>query len=137
MDRPITCHMIGNAHLDPVWLWGWREGYQENKATVLSALDRLDEFDDFIFTSSSAQLYAWLEENEPEMFARVRERIREGRWVLCGGWWIQPDCNIPSGESFARQALLAQTYFARNSVCRPTWATASTASATTPCCRSC
>ena len=111
MDRPITCHMIGNAHLDPVWLWGWREGYQENKATVLSALDRLDEFDDFIFTSSSAQLYAWLEENEPEMFARVRERIREGRWVLCGGWWIQPDCNIPSGESFARQALLAQTYF--------------------------
>lgn len=111
MDRPITCHMIGNAHLDPVWLWGWREGYQENKATMLSALDRLDEFDDFIFTSSSAQLYAWLEENEPELFARICERIRQGRWVLCGGWWVQPDCNIPSGESFVRQALLAQTYF--------------------------
>ena len=55
-----TMHMIGNAHLDPVWLWNWREGFQENKATLKSALDRMEEFDDFIFTSSSAQfLSGW------------------------------------------------------------------------------
>lgn len=104
-------HMIGNAHLDPVWLWGWREGFQENKATFLSALERLEEYDDFIFTSSSAQFYQWIEENAPDLFERIRQRIQEGRWVICGGWWVQPDCNIPSGESFARHALLSQNYF--------------------------
>lgn len=106
-----TMHMIGNAHLDPVWLWDWREGFQENKATMKSALDRMDEFDDFIFTSSSAQFYQWIEENDPEMFSKIKERIAEGRWKICGGWWIQPDCNIPSGESFIRQGLIAQNYF--------------------------
>lgn len=106
-----TMHMIGNAHLDPVWLWNWQEGYQENKATLKSALDRMEEFDDFIFTSSSAQFYEWVEKNEPEMFECIKKRVQEGRWKICGGWWIQPDCNIPSGESFARQGLIAQNYF--------------------------
>lgn len=106
-----TMHMIGNAHLDPVWLWNWQEGYQENKATLKSALDRMDEFDDFIFTSSSAQFYEWIEKNEPEMFEKIRKRVQEGRWKICGGWWVQPDCNIPSGESFARHGLISQNYF--------------------------
>lgn len=103
--------MIGNAHLDPVWLWQWQEGFQENKATFRSALDRLAEYDDFIFTSSSAALYEWIENNEPNMFAEIKQRIQEGRWIICGGWWIQPDCNIPSGESFVRQGLIGQRYF--------------------------
>lgn len=106
-----TLYMIGNAHLDPVWLWDWREGFQENKATLKSALDRMDEFDDFVFTSSSAQFYQWVEENAPELFERIKARVREGRWKICGGWWVQPDCNIPCGESFARQALISQNYF--------------------------
>ncbi len=106
-----TLHMIGNAHLDPVWLWDWREGFQENKATLKSALDRMEEFDEFIFTSSSAQFYIWVEENAPQMFEKIKQRVSEGRWIICGGWWVQPDCNIPSGESFARHALLAQNYF--------------------------
>jgi alpha-mannosidase len=103
--------MIGNGHLDPVWLWQWPEGFQEAKATVRSALDRMNEFPDFIFTSSSAAIYAWIEENDPVMFAEVRARVAEGRWQLCGGWWIQPDCNIPGGESFVRQGLYGQRYF--------------------------
>lgn len=85
--------MIGNAHLDPVWLWQWQEGYQEVKATFRSALDRMKEYDDFFFTSSSAAYYEWVEENEPAMFEEIRERVKEGRWVIVGGWWIQPDCN--------------------------------------------
>ncbi len=104
-------YMIGNAHLDPVWLWTWQEGFQENKATCRSALDRLNEYKDVVFTSSSAQFYEWIEKNDPKMFAEIKARIKEGRWVLCGGWWVQPDCNIPSGESFARHALLSQNYF--------------------------
>lgn len=103
--------MIGNAHLDPVWLWQWQEGFQETKATFRSALDRMKEYDDFIFTSSSAAMYEWVEENEPEMFAEIKERVKEGRWRIVGGWWIQPDCNIPNGESFVRQGLYGQRYF--------------------------
>jgi len=108
-NKPM--HMIGNAHLDPVWLWQWQEGFQEAKATFRSALDRLAEYDDFVFTSSSAVMYEWIERNEPAMFEEIRSRVAEGRWVLCGGWWLQPDCNLPSGESFVRQGLYGQRYF--------------------------
>lgn len=106
-----TLHMIGNAHLDPVWLWQWQEGFQETKATFRSALDRMKESDDFMFTSSSAANYEWIENNEPEMFEEIKQRIKEGRWEIVGGWWVQPDCNIPGGESFVRQGLYGQHYF--------------------------
>lgn len=103
--------MIGNAHLDPVWLWQWTEGFQETKATFRSTLDRMVEYPDFVFTNSSAANYEWVEQNDPKMFREIKERIAEGRWVIVGGWWVQPDCNIPSGESFVRQGLYGQRYF--------------------------
>jgi alpha-mannosidase len=103
--------MIGNGHIDPVWLWQWHEGYHEVKATFRSALDRLSEYDDFVFVSSSAQFYEWVERSDPAMFEEIKQRVAEGRWRVVGGWWIQPDCNIPSGESFVRQALYGQRYF--------------------------
>lgn len=111
MEKEKTLYMIGNAHLDPVWFWQWQEGYQEVKATFRSALDRMKEYDDFFFTSSSAAYYEWVEENEPAMFEEIRERVKEGRWVIVGGWWIQPDCNAPGGESYVRQGLYGQRYF--------------------------
>ena len=104
-------HMIGNAHLDPVWLWNWQEGFQEVKATFKSALDRMREDENFVFTCSSAAFYEWVEENNPKMFQEIQKRVKEGRWEIVGGWWIQPDCNIPSGESFIRQGLYGQRYF--------------------------
>jgi alpha-mannosidase len=104
-------HMIGNAHIDPVWLWQWQEGFHEVKASFRSALDRMREYDDFIFASSSAAFYEWVEQSDPEMFAEIRQRVQEGRWGIVGGWWLQPDCNIPAGESFVRQALYGQRYF--------------------------
>jgi alpha-mannosidase len=106
-----TLHMIGNAHLDPVWLWQWQEGFQETKATFRSALDRMNEYPEFVFTNSSAANYEWIENNEPEMFEEIKQRIKEGRWEIVGGWWVQPDCNLPSGESFVRQGLYGQRYF--------------------------
>jgi alpha-mannosidase len=106
-----TLHMIGNAHIDPVWLWQWQEGFHEVKATFRSALDRMDEFEDFVFVSSSAAFYEWVEQSDPAMFAEIQQRVAEGRWQIVGGWWIQPDCNLPGGESFIRQALYGQRYF--------------------------
>src|SRR5512146_1498275 len=104
-------HLIGNAHIDPVWLWQWTEGFHEVKATFRSALDRLNEDPDFIFSASSAAFYEWIEQGDPPMFAEIRQRVSEGRWELAGGWWVEPDCNIPSGEAFARHGLLSQRYF--------------------------
>ncbi len=111
MIKEKTLHMIGNAHIDPVWLWRWQEGFHEVLASFRSALDRMTEDDDFIFVSSSAAFYHWVERVNPTMFAEIQQRVSEGRWEIVGGWWIQPDCNIPSGESFVRQALYAQRYF--------------------------
>jgi alpha-mannosidase len=102
--------MIGNAHLDPVWLWPWQEGYQEARATFWSAIQRMDEYPDFVFTCDQVVLLAWVEESDPELFARIRERVAEGRWVNTGGWWVEPDCNMPMGESFVRQGLYGQRY---------------------------
>jgi alpha-mannosidase len=104
-------HMIGNAHLDPVWLWQWQDGFHEARATFRSALDRMQEYDDFVFVSSSAAIYEWVESSDPAMFAEIQQRVLEGRWKIVGGWWIEPDCNIPCGESFVRQGLYGQHYF--------------------------
>ena len=103
-------HMIGNAHIDPVWLWQWPEGYQEVRATFRSAVDRLDEFPEFVFTMDSSLFLAWVEESDAELFERIRARVADGRFQVVGGWWIEPDCNIPGGESFVRQALYGQRY---------------------------
>jgi alpha-mannosidase len=104
-------HMIGNAHLDPVWLWNWQEGFQEVKATFKSALDRMNEDENFIFSCSSAAFYEWVEKNNPQMFEEIVKRVGEGRWEIVGGWFVQPDCNIPSGEAFVRHGLYSQRYF--------------------------
>jgi alpha-mannosidase len=105
-------HMIGNAHLDPVWLWRWTEGCAEAIATCWSAVDRLDENPGFVFTRGEALIYRWIEELDPPLFARIREFVAAGRWVIVNGWWIQPDCNVPSGEAMIRQALYGKRYFA-------------------------
>jgi alpha-mannosidase len=128
-------HLIGNAHLDPVWLWRWQEGFAEIKATFRSALDRMQEFPEFTFTCAGASYYQWVEHNEPEMFAQIRQRVAEGRWILAGGWWLQPDCNLPSGESFARHALSVTSL--RSLGALPAPATTWIPSATMRCCRSC
>lgn len=111
MSEKSKIHLIGNAHLDPIWLWRWQEGCGEVLQTFRSALDRLNEYPDFVFTCSSAAYYKWVEDIAPDMFKEIQARVKEGRWVPVNGWWVQPDCNMPSGESFARQALYSQLYY--------------------------
>lgn len=102
--------LVGNAHLDPVWLWPWQEGYQEARATFASVVDRMDEYPDFVFTCDQVVLLSWVAEQDPDLFARIKRRVAEGRWVNTGGWWVEPDCNMPMGESFLRQGLLGQRF---------------------------
>lgn len=106
-------HMIGQAHIDPVWLWPWSEGVSIIHSTFRSALDRMNETPDFCFTASSAQFYHWVAENDPKMIEEIKKRIEEGRWNIAGGWWVEPDMNIPSGEAMVRQGLYGQLTFQR------------------------
>ncbi len=104
-------HMICNAHLDPVWLWQKPEGIAEAISTFRVAADFCDEFDGFIFNHNEAVLYEWVEENEPELFARIQRLVKEGKWKIMGGWYLQPDCVMPCGESFIRQIEVGNKYF--------------------------
>lgn len=104
--------MIGNAHIDPVWIWDWREGLHEVLQTFRAALERLDEHPDLRFTASSAAQYEWVELVDPDLFEQVRKAVAGGRWLVTGGQWVEPDCALPSGESVCRQFLYGQRYFA-------------------------
>ena len=107
MPKTIV-HMIGQAHLDPVWLWRWTEGRAEALATSQSAADRLSEYPDFQFTRGEAQIYEWIEDESPELFARIVDFVRQGRWHVVNGMIVQPDMNLPLGESLVRHFLLGK-----------------------------
>ncbi len=109
MKKPIV-HMIGQAHLDPVWMWRWTEGRAEALATSQSAVDRLHEYPDFHFTRGEAQVYQWIEKEDPELFNEIKDLICQGRWHVVNGMVVQPDMNQPQGESFVRHFLLGKTY---------------------------
>jgi len=111
--RTQELYMIGNGHIDPYWLWPWSEGVSVVMSTFRSALDRMNETPDFRFTASSALFYEWVAQNDLAMLAEIRRRVEEGRWGVVGGWWVEPDVNIPGGEAFVRQGLYGQRSFQR------------------------
>ena len=115
-------YLVCNAHLDPVWLWEWEEGAAEALSTFRSAADLCEEHPAFVFNHNEAVLYRWIEEYEPELFERIRRLVKAGRWRIMGGWYLQPDCNMPSGESFVRQILAGRVYFWENFRTWPTTA---------------
>ena len=105
-----TIHLICNAHLDPIWQWTWDEGISSALSTFKSAADLADEFD-YVFCHNEALLYEQIEKNSPELFERIRKLVKQGKWVVAGGWYLQPDCLMPSGESIVRQIKVGQDYF--------------------------
>lgn len=104
-------HLVCNAHIDPVWLWEWEEGAAIAISTFRVAADLCEHYDDFIFNHNEAILYHWVEEYEPALFQRIQDLVAQGKWHIMGGWYLQPDANLPSGESFVRQILLGRIYF--------------------------
>jgi len=104
-------HLIANAHIDPVWLWKWDEGFSEVVHTFNYISNLMDENPDITFTAGSAIFYMWIEKVDKELFGKIKKRIKEKRWFVAGSWIVQPDCNIPSGESFIRHSLYGKRYF--------------------------
>jgi alpha-mannosidase len=108
---PINVHLICNAHLDPVWQWRWDEGASEALATFRNAVAILDEHASLVFCHNEAILYRWAERFDPALFDDIRRLVKAGRWAVSGGWFIQPDVNLPGTESLVRTIAEGRRYF--------------------------
>ena len=106
-----TCYFLGHSHLDAAWLWPFSESKRVFHDTCEIVLRLMEKYPDWYFCQSSAQYYKWLEEEYPETFEKVKRRVKEGRWEVVGGSWIEPDGNLLSGESYVRQYLYGKRYF--------------------------
>jgi alpha-mannosidase len=107
----FTIKAVGNSHIDMAWLWPETETVEVVRNTFRTALDLMREYPDFKFTASAAQAYVWMEEKYPAIFSEIEQRVKEGRWEIVGGMWVEPDLNMPDGESLVRQILYGKSYF--------------------------
>ncbi len=112
--QQYTVHMTGNAHIDAAWLWPWTETVDVVKRTFSTALQLMNEYPDYTYSQSAARYYAWMQNKYPDIFQQIQQRVKEGRWEVVGGMWVEPDLNLPDGESTVRQILVAKRYFQKN-----------------------
>jgi alpha-mannosidase len=114
---------IGHAHIDTAWLWTIAETKRKCVRSFATAVRYMDEYPEYKFVCSQAQQYAWVQESAPSLYARIKQKVDEGQFIPAGGTWIEPDCNIPSGESLVRQFLFGQRFFeqAFGARCREFW----------------
>jgi alpha-mannosidase len=103
--------MAGNSHIDAAWLWPRSETIDVVHRTFTTALQLMNEYPNYTFTQSAAQYTEWMADKYPELNAEIKQRVKEGRWEIVGGMWVEPDLNIPGGESLVRQLLVGQRYF--------------------------
>ncbi len=109
--QSFTLYFDANAHIDAAWLWRECETWEVCKRTFSSVLNMMNQRPDFTYTQSSAAYYKWMEEQQPDLFEKMTGRIKSGRWEIVGGMWVEPDCNLIAGESWARHLLYGKRYF--------------------------
>jgi len=106
--RRATYHLTGNSHIDAAWIWPWTETVDSVRHTWGTALQLMNEYPMYTFTQSAAQYNVWMAEKYPQINDAIKQRIQEGRWEIVGGMWIEPDLNMPDGESLVRQILIGK-----------------------------
>jgi len=111
--RADTLHLVGNSHIDAAWLWPWSETRDVIRNTWRTSLKLAEIFPGYIFTGSSAAFYDMLDRREPQLADSLVAAVEAGEWIPVGGWWVESDLNVPSGESLVRQGLYGQRYFER------------------------
>ncbi|RMD92955.1 MAG: hypothetical protein D6814_16245, partial [Calditrichaeota bacterium] len=109
--KQFTLIFDANAHIDAAWLWREKETVEVCKNTFTAVLDMMEARPDFTYTQSAAAYYDWMERFYPRVFERIRQRVKDGRWEVVGGMWVEPDCNLPNGVSWTRHLLYAKRYF--------------------------
>ena len=112
-DPSLTISAIGHAHIDLAWLWPLRETYRKGARTFATALRMMERYPDYVFGASQPQLYQWMKDQYPSLFEEIKIRVAEGRWEVQGAMWVEPDANIPSGESLVRQLLYGKRFYRR------------------------
>ncbi len=105
---------IGHTHIDVAWLWRLRQTREKAGRSFATVLKLMEEFPEYKFMSSQAQLYEFVKEDYPEVFEGIKKMVKEGRWEIEGGMWVEPDTNVPSGESLVRQFLVGKRFFKEN-----------------------
>jgi alpha-mannosidase len=106
-----TFHEVGNSHIDAAWLWPWTETVDTVKRTFGTALQLMYEYPQYTYTQSAAVYNEWLAQKYPDMNNEIKRRINEGRWEVVGGMWLEPDLNMPDGESLVRQLLVGKRWY--------------------------
>ncbi|BCL39454.1 alpha-mannosidase [Nostoc sp. MS1] len=109
-DPKFKIYLLGHAHLDLAWLWPVNETWNAAQNTFESVLKLQQDFPDLIFCHSTPALYAWIEEHRPDLFTAIQNSVAAGKWEIVGGFWVEPDLNLLSGESLVRQLLYGQRY---------------------------
>ena len=113
--RPLletaTFHLTGNSHIDAAWLWPWTETVDVVRRTFGTALQLMNEYPGYTYTQSAAAYNEWMAQKYPSMNAEIKRRIQEGRWEIVGGMWVEPDLNMPDGESLVRQLLVGKRWY--------------------------
>jgi alpha-mannosidase len=109
--QTATFHLTGNAHIDAAWLWPWTETVDVVKRTFGTALQLMYEYPQYTYTQSAAAYNEWMAQKYPDMNAEIQKRIKEGRWEIVGGMWVEPDLNMPDGESLVRQLLVGKRWY--------------------------
>lgn len=112
--RQATFYETGNSHIDAAWLWPWTETVGVVRATFGTALQLMNEYPDYTFTQSAAQYNAWMANKYPVLNDQIKQRIKQGRWEVVGGMWVEPDLNIPDGESTARSILIGKRWYEKH-----------------------
>ena len=114
---------IGHAHIDTAWLWPLAETWRKCTRTFSTAVRYMEEYPEYKFACSQAAQYAAMKQRNPDLYRRMCDKVKTGQWVPVGGTWVEPDCNIPSGESLCRQFLHGQRFFQREFgiTCREFW----------------
>ena len=130
-----TFHLIANAHLDPVWLWDWREGLNEGIITSRTILDLMDEIDDLTCIRGEAVVYQHIEKYDPKTFARIKKYVAEGRWDIVGGTHVQPDMNLTGTETMGVIFSGPNSIFTHALTRTSPWPGRRTRSDTAPACR--
>jgi alpha-mannosidase len=102
---------IGHAHIDTAWLWPLAETRRKCIRTFSNVLAYMEDYPEFKFCCSQAQQYAWVKEDQPALYERIKAAVKKGQWLPVGGCWIEPDCNVPSGESLVRQFVHGKRFF--------------------------
>ncbi|MGB4870710.1 MAG: alpha-mannosidase [Candidatus Promineifilaceae bacterium] len=108
---PVEIIAAGHAHIDVAWLWTLAQTRRKAGRTFHTVLRLMEQFPDYHFTQSQPQLYDFVRQDYPALFAAIQTAVRDGRWEPIGGMWVEADCNLTGPESLARQFLLGRTFF--------------------------